>query len=203
MKAKEFVAALSISPYSTLAVIVALLLSVFYFFYILIYVPEKTWDTATNFVTTVLSIVIGAMLSVIIYNYQKKQQSEHKLKELRVNLERELSDINDVLSSRETIKVENLSFLITYIQPIIIDECTKSGLFEPSDVETLLYISRKIKFYNLQVTYFLSILTNSDNKNFSYLLANCNNNMEKSRTTLIDDIKMIITQFEMTKPDFE
>lgn len=187
------ISALSISPYSTLAVIVALLLSVFYFFYILIYVTEKTWDTATNFVTTVLSIVIGGMISVIIYNYQQKQQSEHKFKELLINLERELSDINQVLTSGEVIKVDNLSFLVTYIQPIIIDECAKSGLFEPRDVENLLHFSRKIKFYNVQVSHFLSILANSDIKRFSYLLENSNRNMETSRIALIDDIKTIIT----------
>ena len=187
--------------YPILAVIVGLFLSGLYLNYILNNVNDKTWDTATNYVTTLLSIVVGANISILIYNHQKEQQSEQKLKELRASLERELSDLNRILTTGESITVNNLSFLSTYIQPIIIDECAKSGLFETKEVENLLHMSRKIKFYNVQVSYFLSILINSNNNNFSDILNNCNRNMETSRNAIINNINMIITQFDLTKSD--
>lgn len=186
--------------YPIITIIVGILLSVAYFFYIKNNVKDKKWDTATNFITTVLSIVIGAMISIIVYHYQKENENQQKLSEMRTNLETELSDIKRVLSSGEVLTVNGLPFLTTYIQPIIIDECAKSGLFIPRDIENLLHISRKIKFYNTQVNYFLSILT-SDSKQFPGLLENCNKNMENSRLAIIQDINQIQTQLNLTLSD--
>lgn len=184
--------------YPTITIIIGLILSISYFLFIRSNVKEKTWDTATNFVTTILSIVIGAMISIIIYHYQNENENQQKLTEMRRNLEAELSDIKRVLTSGEAITVNGLPFLTTYIQPIIVDECAKSGLFLSRDVENLLHISRKIKFYNVQVNYFLSILTNSDNKQFSNILINCNKNMETSRLAIIQDINQIQNQLNLT-----
>jgi len=187
--------------YPVITIIIGLILSISYFLFIKSNVEDKTWDTATNFVTTILSIVIGAMISIIIYQYQKESENQQKLTEMRRNLEAELSDINRVLSSGEAITVDGLAFLTTYIQPIIVDECAKSGLFLARDVENLLHVSRKIKFYNVQVNYFLAILTNSDNKQFIFLLRNCNRNMETSRLSIIQDISQIQNQLKLTLSD--
>lgn len=184
--------------YPTITIIIGLILSISYFLFIRCNVKEKTWDTATNFVTTILSIVIGAMISIIIYHYQNENENQQKLTEMRRNLEAELSDIKRVLTSGEAITVNGLPFLTTYIQPIIVDECAKSGLFLSRDVENLLHISRKIKFYNVQVNYFLSILTNSDNKQIPNILINCNKNMETSRLAIIQDINQIQNQLNLT-----
>lgn len=163
----------------------------FYLIYVIYYVKDKKWDTATNFITTILSIVVGAMISILIYNAQQNNQENQKLIELRKNLEAEMSDINRILSSNDVITVNGLTFLTTHIEPIIIDECAKSGLFNSIDVENFLHISRKIKFYNVQVSYFLSILTASNNQFGSQLLTNCNKNMETSRYAILNDIKLI------------
>lgn len=185
--------------YPTVTVIIGLILGIAYFLYIRSNVKDKTWDTATNFVTTILSIVIGAMISIIIYNFQQKIESEQKLTELRKNLEAELSDINRVLTSGDAIKVNNLPFLTTFIEPIIVDECAKSGLFESIEVENFLHISRKIKFYNVQVNYFLSII--SSNSFSPEVLALCHKNMETSRTAIIDDITRIRSRMNLTLSD--
>jgi hypothetical protein len=184
--------------YPTVTIFIGLILSISYFLFILSNVKEKTWDTATTFVTTILSIVIGAMISIIIYQYQNQNENQQKLSEMRRNLESELSDIQRVLTSGEVITINSLPFLTTYIQPIIVDECAKSGLFLSRDVENLLHISRKIKFYDVQVNYFLSILTNSDNPQFPNILMNCNKNMETSRLSIIQDINQIKNQLNLT-----
>ena len=187
--------------YPTIAVLVSLILSIAYFLYIKSYVKDKTWDTATNFVTTILSIVIGAMISIILYNLQQKMESEQRVTELRKNLQAELSDINRVLNSGDVITVNGLPFLATFIEPIIIDECAKSGLFETKEVENFLHISRKIKFYNVQVNYFLSILTTSNNPFSPEILTHCQKNMETSRVAIINDIKTIQTQLNLSLSD--
>jgi len=187
--------------YPIITIIIGLILSVTYFLYINSCVEDKTWDTATNYLTTILSIVIGAMISIIIYNYQKNLESQQKLSELRINLEAELSDMNRVLNSGEAMTVNGLSFLTTFIEPIIINECAKSGLFSSLHVENLLHISRKIKFYNVLVNYFLSILTNSNTPLFNTLLTNCNTGMESSRLAIINDIKQIQDQLVLKQSE--
>ena len=161
------------------------------------------WDTATNFVTMVLSIVIGTMISILIYNKQKTEQDKQRLSELRQNLEAEISDMRRVLNSNEVITIDGMSFMTTYIQSIIIDECAKSGLFNSLDVENFLHISRKVKFYNVQVNYFLSILTNTNNQSGSQLLSNCNKNMETSRIAILKDTKSIQKKLNLTLSDSE
>ena len=187
--------------YPTIAVLISLIFSIAYFLYIKSNVNDKTWDTATNFVTTILSIVIGAMISIILYNLQQKTESEQRVTELKKNLQAELSDINRVLSSGDVINVNGLPFLAIFIEPIIIDECAKSGLFETKDVENFLHISRKIKFYNVQVNYFLSILTTSNNPFSPEILIHCQKNMETSRIAIINDIKTIQTQLNLSLSD--
>ncbi|MCF8451619.1 MAG: hypothetical protein K9G42_00370 [Pedobacter sp.] len=188
------------NSYPVVAIIIAILLSLAYFFYIKSSVKSKVWDTATNFVATMLSIVIGAMISIIIYNSQQKNQDERKLSELRTNLEAELSDINRILVANEVMTVGQISFLITYIEPVIIQECAKSGLFQPKEVENLLHISRKIKFYNTQVNYILSILASSPNPS-SELLAHSSRNLETTRVGVINGINLIKVRLNLKLSD--
>jgi len=58
--------------------IVTILLNITYFIYIPNNVNEKTLDTATIYMTTISSIVIGAMISVIIYNDQQNNKENRK-----------------------------------------------------------------------------------------------------------------------------
>ncbi len=187
--------------YPIITIILAMAISICYLIYIRIYITDKTWDTTTNYVTTVLSIVVGAMISIIIYNIQQEDQSQQKLKELRKNLAAELSDINRGLISGDVMTVNEMSFLVTYIEPIIIKECAKSGLFQPKEVENLLHISRKTEFYNVQVNYFLAVIANANNPHFQDILTNCNKNMETTRSAIVQSIQLIVNQFNLTLSD--
>ncbi len=191
------------NTYPILTIAISLTLAISYFIYVASYLKNIKWDTATSFVTTVLSIVIGAMISILIYNAQKTEQDKQKLSELRQNLEAEISDMSRVLSSKDVITVNGMTFMTTYIQPLIIDECAKSGLFNSLDVENFIHISRKINFYNVQVNYFLSILANTNDQFSPQLLTNCNKNMETSRIQILNDIKFIQEKLNLTLSNSE
>jgi hypothetical protein len=177
--------------YPTIAIIIGVILSLLYLIYIWIKKNDKFWDATTNIIVTTLSIVIGAMISIILYNYQKHNDDLETLNELKINLQAEFSDINRVLLSNDIITINNHRFLVTFIEPIVITECAKSGLFESKDVENLLHLSRKVKFYNTQVNYLLSLVANSNNPSFTVTIELCNKNMENSRLAIIQDITKV------------
>ncbi len=189
------------NKYPYIAIGISILLSIGYFIYIGFNVNIKKWDVSTNYITTILSLVIGAMISIIIYNHQRKKESEQILKELRKNLQAELSDIKRVLKSREGMTVNGMSFLVTFIEPIIIHECAKNSLFSPIDIENFIHISRKIKLYNVQVNFLLSVLSNSNNKNFDILLKHSYNNLKTGRIAIVSDIDLLVKRLNLTLSD--
>ncbi|MDO6602112.1 hypothetical protein [Arenibacter palladensis] len=168
-----------------------------FLFYFKVKKKVNKWGILTNYISTILSIVIGAMISILIFNYQESKTDERELTELKINLEAELSDIQRVLSSGDVLTINKLPFLITYVEPIIIGECAKSGLFNSKDVENLLHLSRKIKFYNVQVEYLLNIIQKEEIPSFSILLKNCNRNMETSRSQILKNILQTASQLDM------
>ena len=189
------------NKYSIAVCIISILVAWLYFMYISNYVTDKIWDTSTTFISTLLSIIIGVTISIILYNYQNNQQDIEKIKELKTNLTAELSDLNRVMSSGEAMNVNQLDFVVTFIQPIIIDECSKSGLFNPLEVENFLHVSRKIKFYNVQVSYFLNLINNASTVNFNTLLVHCHKNMETSRIAVINDIVFLAKKLNLELSD--
>lgn len=171
--------------------IISIVISVVYFFVVSKYANEKVWDTLTTFISTILSIVIGTTIGVIIYNYQKNASDTERLSQLKTNLAAEFSDLNRILTKGSGMKVNGQEYIVTYLQTIVTDECCKSGLFTTKLLENLLHLSRKIKFYNSLVNYFLQIISNSNSQNFSNLLENCTSNLATSRQSIINDINKI------------
>ncbi len=180
-----------------IAILISLIIAFLFYFKVKKKKKVNKWDILANYVSTIVSIVIGAMISILIFNYQEKKTDERELTELKINIEAELSDIQRVLSSGDVLIINKLSFLITYVEPIIIGECAKSGLFNSKDVENLLHLSRKIKFYNVQVEYLLNIIQKEENPSFTILLQNCNKNMETSRTQILKDISQIVSHLDL------
>ena len=186
------------NKYATIAIIIGVILSLLYLIFIWIEVNDKFWDATTNIVVTTLSIVIGAMISIILYNYQKSNEDLETLSDLKKNLQAEFSDINRVLLSNDVITINRLRFLVTFIEPIVMIECAKSGLFQSKEVENLLHLSRKVKLYNTQVNYLLSLIANSNNPNFPSTIELCNKNMETSRLAIIQGITKVATDLSLS-----
>jgi CRISPR/Cas system-associated endoribonuclease Cas2 len=180
--------------------IVVMVASVQYANYVTKVAPDKTWDVVTSLITTVLSIVLGATLSIIIYNFQKEQQDREKVLDLKDGIRAEMNDISEVLSRESTFSLhfgnEVIPFTITYIQPTILETAANSGLFDSISTENFLHVARKIRFYNVHVSYLLNLLSNIDSPTVKQLIKSHQSNMETTRLAIIENIIHLLKLLE-------
>lgn len=187
--------------YFIVVCVISFLIFGLYYWYIAKNVDSEKWNVSITFLSTLLSIIVGAAISCIIYDYQKDVQERERLVELLKCLSAELSDLKRVLANGEGLKVNNLTFIVTYIQPIIIDECAKSALFTPDNIENFIHVSRKIKLYWAFVDYLLRLLAAPKGQDFEALLQHCHTNMETSRNAILSDIEFLTKKLDVKLSD--
>ena len=148
-----------------------------------------TWWT--TLLATIISIVIAAIVGIRIYFYQKKYEDEKRLDQLITLLKTELHYILDEVKNenKEKIKLDTFTHetnvVITFLQPLIIEESAKSGLFNVSISEKLFQLSSSINSYNIRISFYLSLFTKN-----SIVLSTSVNKEEEKINKIIENISL-------------
>lgn len=187
-------------------IIISLILAGFYFVIILKNKPDETWNWLHTFISTLLSVIIGFATGILLYDIQTKSTDKKRRNELKELLRAELSDIYNVLTRDDFVVVtlnnqERLKVKITYIQPIILEECAKCGLFNSVETENFLHVARKIRFYNTLINYLLSILSKPDSTIVEALVKHAAENIESNIKGITSNITQILQQLKLTLSD--
>lgn len=179
--------------FSLLALYLVLILASFLF--IVSTSADNIRSISITFLTTFLSVILAITLSIIAYNYQEEQKDEREMNKLKTNLKAEITDILDVLRREDFLIINNgLRFKVTYIQPIIIEECVRTDLFNSRQTENLLHIARKIRFYNTQIEYLLNLLAHPKNNDFESLISHCERNLTQTINCIIKNLDQMKNQ---------
>jgi len=113
-----------------------------------------------TFASTILTFFIGALL----FDYQLERTEARRGDQLRTLLVAELDGISEGLDRANAAKVRvsdgsAAEVMIAHLQPTLIDEALRDGLFCPVWTEKALRLARNTRTYNAKISYFLSNLS--------------------------------------------
>ncbi len=182
--------------------VLALLVAALYSIRVTYATPYEVWSWWHTFVATIVSIVFALAIGIALFDYQAKRADEVRIKQFRSLISDELSDTIQTLSSgdRMVVHVESSAheILLAYIQPLVLEEAVKSGLFDSLHTENMLHIARKMHMYNTKTSYFLSVLTaGSSSRHFGSLVAHATQNVEETRQAIVENLRSLLKQMDL------
>ena len=163
--------------------------------------PSEGWSWVSGLLATLISIVLGVAVALLMFRYTGEQEDAVSRMRFRHLLKAEMTDTFRILASDETMDISSgqstCSVLVTYIQPIAIEEAAKSALFDEITTENLLHLARKMRMYNLKTQFLLSSLA-ADNSRVVMEFA-CTN-VKVTRLAILDDLTLMMDRLHMEFP---
>lgn len=140
------------------------LVAVLIYTLVIVFLKKKElWNWFHTFCATFITFSCALAVGVILFNHQLSTQERLRKNDMKLLLEAELSDIIGLMEKNDNLlelilPSQKHKVLVTYIQPIVINEAIKSGVFNAVDSENLLHLSRRIERYNSSVSFLKSSL---------------------------------------------
>lgn len=183
--------------------ILILLLALVYSALVAFHQEPKLWDWLNALAATGISFFLALVAGLYLFNQQADATRVTNSSELRLLLVAELSDMVRILSDSSKMTVHfqgggQISILITFIQPIIIEKAALSGLFGALESENLLHAARKVRMFNVKCQYLLGVLQNRPEH---ATLVHANNNLEETRVAIIETIRHLASQLNLQLTD--
>ncbi len=126
--------------------------------------PGEFWGAISTFIATLISVIGAFFIGVGLYNSQVRIADAKRVEQLSEVLVSELSGTIDALKRAAEHKVEPPSpqwdtVPVTYVQPIILEDAARSGLFNTEVTKKMLLLARTVHLYNLRVSQLFSLLS--------------------------------------------
>lgn len=184
-------------------VIGAILIAVLYYLRVRHLAPSEVWSWWHTFIATIVSVIFAVAIGIALFNYQTKIIDETRTQQLRTLLAIEISDTIKKLDSPNRLEIRLRSYtetvLLTYIQPLILEDAVRSGLFNSLHTEKMLQLALEMRIYNTEVSYFLSVLTiESSNPDFEHQAIHAIKNIEETRKLIIEDLLLLLKQMNLS-----
>ncbi|MCK4329816.1 hypothetical protein KAX02_08230 [candidate division WOR-3 bacterium] len=143
-----------------------------------------------TFIATLISVLFAVSVGILLFNYQTKIVDKNRKEQLEELLPLELSNTSELLSSDKFFVIYSTSYrdstIITYIQPLVLEEAVRSGLFDTHHTGKMLQLGQEMRVYNTQVSYLLSSLAGEpNNPKYREVLKNAIMNLEISRKKIV------------------
>ena len=156
------------------------------------------WD---SLVSTFISVLLAIVVGIWLFEYGETRTNQNKKDSYRNLLSSELSDTSRILSTgkRMTIKINenNYPVLITHVQPIIIEDAARSGLFNEIITENMLHLARKMKIFNIKTEYVLARMASGRPPNedkFEENMQNAIKNIDETKESIVTTIDLLVKQ---------
>ena len=119
--------------------------------------PEQFWSWMSTLLATILSVTAAFLIGVALYSYQTNQADNKKRAELRSLVRSELIETLDSFNqnppedghAEQTDESPRPRPL--YVQPLVLEEAAKSGLFSYEITFAMLRLAKTMHSYNVQV----------------------------------------------------
>ena len=167
-------------------------------------ISESTINWLDSLISTFISVLLAIVVGIWLFQYGETRTSQHKKNSYRNLLRSELSDTYRILSTgkRMTIKINENDYpvLITYVQPIIIEDAARSVLFSETITENMLHLARKMKMFNIKTEYVLARMSrgrpHNENK-FEENIQNAIKNIDETKESIVSSIDLLVKQLRI------
>jgi hypothetical protein len=173
-----------------------LTLSVGYSLFVRRRAPAQLWTWFHSFVATVLSVLLGVITAFWIYYHQQTQTDERERATIHQLLQRELSDIHEILAKSEPIQInlgkKTYRPIVGYVQPLAVEKAAQSGRLNGLDTAYMMHLAQTIRAYNIAVQFLLTVMnSNSHDPGFPDRLEFAIKNVEKMRDNNVREIERL------------
>ncbi len=154
------------------------------------------WNWWHRLISTSVSVLLGVVVAVQMFAYESKSETERTENRHLYLLKAEMSDTYRILQDNESMTLyvgsTNYPVLVTYIQPLAIEDAAKSGLFTALQTENLLHLARKMRMFNLKTTHYLHLIAQNAAFDSSYegKVAHATRNVEETRASILEAIDL-------------
>ena len=165
--------------------------------------PQHLWNWLSSLIATFVSVLLAVIVGITLFNYSQDKTKINDRKTYLSLLQSELSDTNRILSDsgKMNININNNTYpvLVTYIQPIVLEDAARSGLFNEVISENLLHLARKMKMFNLMTNFLLNIIASgrASDPNLPNHISNAVQNVEGTRKGIIEGIEHMAKQLKI------
>lgn len=187
-------------------VILILVILVIVLYSIVVYYckSDKFWDWFNTLIATFLSVFLAFMVGLSLFSYQTKETDKKRKQQLYTLLTNEISSNSDCLNSKNSMEIRigtiTEKVVVTYIQPLIIEEAARSGLFDSSKTKEMLILAQNIHMYNIQVSFLFSVLTAGLSISTPEHVLHAIQNVENSRKIIISNGLNLQNKINLTFP---
>ena len=118
-----------------------------------------------SWISTLVATFVGAVLALAVgiglFNYQAGETDRKRQSQLLEALAAELQANLDLLRSGRLHLIEagdkEWKLALVHLQPLIIEEAVRSGVFDSEDTHKFIHLERAIRSYNADVSYVLNM----------------------------------------------
>ena len=123
---------------------------------------NERWAWRHNLASTIISVVLGIVTAIGIFQYQSRQEDTERRNRLCILLNEELDatyrDLEGPTSSGLTVGSEYLPVRPAVIQTLIIDDAIRGGLFGNIESKLLTELSLAERAHNAKLYHYLVFL---------------------------------------------
>ncbi len=157
------------------------------------FAPHQGWSWGHSLIASTVAFLFAVLCGMYLFDWQRAQEAQNRRKDHRAVLGAELGDIRRILFANEGMTVTlgdgtPVPILITYVQPLAIEDAALSGLFSSIETENLLHVARKIRLFNIKTQHTLAALSSP---NGEALLSHAARNLEETRVAVLDSIEFL------------
>lgn len=169
--------------------------------------PSEAWNWWHSFVATLVSILMGVTIAIFLFQAEQRTVTKAEKQRHLSLLRLELSGIRRTLldTNRSNISVHSgvrLPAQVTYIQPLILEEAGRSGLFDDNTSFMMIDLSGSMRMFNKKTQVLLDLLGSSKEPiGLEENVRGTITNIARSRGGILKGIKLLSTDLGIELTD--
>jgi hypothetical protein len=184
-------------------IIFACLFGVIYSIIVYIKAPSEAWGWWHSLVSTIVAVLLGVSIAIFLFQNEQNTNSKNDKNRYLSLMRLELSGVRQRLldPTRITLSVHNGEILqaqVTYIQPLIMEEAGRSGLFNDNASFMMLDLSGSMRMFSKKTDILINLLSSSKEpigleKNVRSAILN----IEQSRDGILRGIELLSKELDI------
>ena len=161
---------------------------------------EERWAWRHNLASTIISVALGVVTAIAIFQYQAHEQDSERKSRLRTQLSQELSatyrDLYGPPSSGLNVAGEYLQTRPSIIQIVAVDDAVRSGLFGVDESKLLTTLSLAERSYNAKLYHYMAFLVATAGSETN--AKNAVTNLESERLRVLSLLRKVQEQLRVS-----
>lgn len=178
-------------------IVFACLLGVIYSIIVYFKAPSETWGWWHSLVSTIVAVLLGVSIAIFLFQNEQHTNSKNDKNRYLSLMRLELSGVRQRLldPTRITLSVhsgEILKAQVTYIQPLIMEEAGRSGLFKDNASFMMLDLSGSMRMFSKKTDILINLLSSSKEPiGLELNIKSAIVNIEQSRDGILRGIELL------------